>query len=86
MSTCDLDGSLIRFGAAVTEKDLVGTGIGTQPIGQCGLFRDEIQIGNVVYLLHLILNRIRQVVVVVTQCARCNPTHAIQIIFAIRRL
>jgi hypothetical protein len=77
MSTSYLDGSFIGFSSTVTEKGLVGSRIGTQPAGQCGLFRNEIQVGDMVDLFHLVFNGFGEKFIVVSQDASGDPTNTI---------
>jgi hypothetical protein len=83
MATGALDGGFVGFRATVAEKGLVGTRVGTQPVGQCGLFRNEIEIGNMMNLFHLILNGLGQVLIVVTKSTSGDATDTIQIILSV---
>lgn len=86
MSTSDLDGRLVGFGTTVAEKGLVGSRIGAQPVGQGGLLGNEIQVGYVMNLLHLIFNGLGEEFVVMSQGASGNATDAIQIVLSVGRL
>jgi hypothetical protein len=85
MTTGQFDGRLIGFGTTVAEECLVGTRIGTQPVGQGGLFGNEIQITNVMDLLHLIGNGLGQGRIVVSQDASGDSTDTIQVFLSIGR-
>ena len=49
-----LDGSLVGFGTAVAEEDLVGHTIVAEPLCQFCLRRNVIQVADVMNLIHLI--------------------------------
>lgn len=83
MSTGNLDGSFVGFGARVTEKGLVGTRVLAQPVGQGGLSRDEVEVGNMVDSLNLLDDSFVQGSVGVTQGTSGNSTDTIQILLSI---
>lgn len=85
MSSCTLDSSLIRFCARVTEEDLVGVRVFAQPIGQGGLFGDEVQVRHVMDLRHLVLDGLGEVVVVVPESTCGDTADTIKVILSVGR-
>ena len=72
VSTGTLNGGFIGFGPRVAEKGLVPNRVGTKPIGECGVGWNEVQVGYVMHLLHLLGDGGRQGRVVVTEGASGN--------------
>ena len=83
MSTSTLDGGFVGFCTTVAKEGLVGSRVGTQPVGQGGLFGNVIQIGHMVHLFHLVFDRVGQVFIVVSECASGDSRDAVQIVLAI---
>lgn len=77
MPPCQLNRGLIGLGARITKERLIRTRILAQPRGQLSLGRGIIQIRNVMYLRHLMTNRIGQVLVVMPQGAGGNAGHEV---------
>lgn len=82
MPPCQLNRGLIGLGARITKERLIRTRILAQPRGQLSLGRGIIQIRNMMYLRHLMTNRIGQVLIVMPQCTGGNAGHEVQIGFA----
>jgi len=68
----ELDGTLIGFGTAVAEEHLVGTAVVGKPRGKLSLLGVEVKVGNVMELLHLVGNRLGELLVVMAQSAGGN--------------
>jgi hypothetical protein len=86
VSSGQLDGGLVGFGARVAKEGLVGAGIGAEPLGEGRLFGDEIQVANVMDALHLLRNGGGELLVVVSKGASRNSADAIQVGLSIGRL
>jgi hypothetical protein len=83
MSTSTFNGSFIRFRSTIAKKDLFGIGVGTQPIGESGLFRNIVKVGNMMDLVHLFGDGSRQFFIGMTEGTGGNTTNAIQIILSV---
>lgn len=79
MPPCQLNRSLVGLCTRITKEGFVGTRILAQPRCQLSLLWRVIQVRNMMYLRHLVTNRIRQGLVVMSQCTGGNPSHEIQV-------
>mmetsp|Transcript_1344 Transcript_1344/g.3292 ORF Transcript_1344/g.3292 Transcript_1344/m.3292 type:complete len:311 (+) Transcript_1344:659-1591(+) len=83
MTTGQLDGSLIGFGTGIAKECLVGIGVFAQPVGECGLLRDVVQIGDMVHGVHLFGDGSREFCVGMPERASGNSADAVQVLLAI---
>lgn len=79
-----LDGGLVRFGAAITKKNPIRKGSATEVSGKLRLRGNMVEIGYVYEVLRLTLDRADHCGMIVSQAIDGDASGKIQILFSVR--